>query len=103
MRSKTGDLLRFLPIKATRSLHMKPEETTPHAFPAPLSRREFLAASMASVALAAFDRNALADANPGETRNLADASFEHAAQRAAELVNRMTLDEVTHQLVHDAP
>jgi len=82
---------------------MKSEKLSPSMSPVFLSRRDFLAASMASVALATFDRYAFADSNPEEIRNLSDASFQRAAQRAAELVNRMTLDEVAHQLVHDTP
>jgi beta-glucosidase len=82
---------------------MKPGKASSNTFPNPLSRREFLATSVASVTVAAFSRYALAANNPGETRHISDASFEHASERAAELVNRMTLDEVTQQLVHRAP
>ena len=82
---------------------MKPEKSSPNIFSVPFSRREFLAVSIASVAVATFGRSAFADANPGDTHNLSDASFEHASQRAEELVNRMTLEEVTQQLVHNAP
>ena len=82
---------------------MKPKKLSPRIFPVPFSRRDFLVASMASVALATFDRYALADINPGDSHNLSDTSLEHASQRAAELVNRMTLEEVTQQLVHHAP
>jgi beta-glucosidase len=76
---------------------MKPENTTLSTFSAPLSRRDFLAVSMASVALVAFDRYAFAGTNPG------GAVFEHASQRASDLVNQMTLEEVTQQTVHHAP
>jgi beta-glucosidase len=55
---------------------------------------------MASVALATFDRYAFADNNAGDIHRLSNASFEDASRRAAELVNRMTLEEVTQQLVH---
>jgi beta-glucosidase len=82
---------------------MKSEKLAPSPFSTPFSRREFLAASMASIAIAAFDQYAFADTNPEEIRNLSEASFQHASQRAAELVSRMTLDEVTHQLVHNTP
>jgi beta-glucosidase len=82
---------------------MKPEKTSQSMFLNLLSRREFLVASMASAAIAALDRNVFAESIPGETRNISDAAFEHASQRAAELVNRMTIEEVTRQLVHDTP
>src|ERR1700728_1357804 len=82
---------------------MKPEITTLNVFPTPLSRRDFLAASMASAALAAFDRHAFADTTPGNADNLSDAVFERAAQRAADLVKQMTLEEVTQQTVHHTP
>ncbi len=82
---------------------MKPEITTLGTFPAPLSRRDFLAASMASVALVAFDRYAFADTNPGGAGTVSGESLEQASRRAEELVNRMTLEEVTQQLVHHAP
>ena len=82
---------------------MKPEKTAPDMSAVPLSRRDFLAASIASIALAALDKYALADTNPGDMRTISDASFDHAAQRAAELVKGMTLEEVTQQMVHHAP
>ena len=82
---------------------MKPEITTLSTLPAPLSRRDFLAVSMASVALAALDQYAFADADPGGAQTLSGESFAHASRRAEELVNRMTLEEITQQLVHHAP
>src|ERR1700744_6233116 len=82
---------------------MKQEITTLSTLSAPLSRRDFLAASMASVALAAFDRYGFADTNPGRAQTLSSESFEQASRRAEELVHRMTLEEVTQQLVHHAP
>jgi len=68
----------------------------------PLSRRDFLAASIASVVLATLDRQAFADTKAGGS-GLSDAAFEQALRRASELVNQMTLEEVTKQLVHDTP
>ena len=70
----------------------------PSMFPVPRSRRDFLAASMASVALATFGRHAFANQNAVEPHGLSDATFEAASRRAAELVNRMTLEEVTQQM-----
>jgi beta-glucosidase len=58
---------------------------------------------MASVALVTFGRYMFADTGPENTHTLSDASIEHASQRALELVNRMSLEEVTQQLVHRAP
>jgi beta-glucosidase-like glycosyl hydrolase len=82
---------------------MKPERPSSSIFPAPFSRRDFIAASMVSAAMSVFDRCSLANSNPESAGSLSGASFEHASQRAAELVNRMTLEEVTQQLVHNAP
>lgn len=82
---------------------MKPEITTSSTLLAPLSRRDFLALSMASAAFAVFDRYALAETNSAGAQSLSAPIFEHASQRAADLVKRMTLDEVTQQLVHHVP
>jgi len=82
---------------------MKPETTTLSTFPVPLSRRDFLAVSMASVALGAFGRYGFAETNPAGAQSLSDPVFEHASQRAADLVKQMTLEEVTQQTVHHAP
>jgi beta-glucosidase len=82
---------------------MKPKKLSPSIFPVPFSRRDFLAASIAAAALATFDQYAFADNTPGDTHSLSNASFEDASRRAAELVNRTTLEEVTQQLVHHAP
>jgi beta-glucosidase len=82
---------------------MKPEITTLSTLSAPFSRRDFLAVSMASVALAAFDRYAFADTDPAGAQSLSGSVFEQASQRAADLVKQMTLEEVTQQTVHHAP
>lgn len=82
---------------------MKSEKLSTNRPFVPLSRRKFLAASMASVALATLDRYTWADTGSGGNGGLSGASIEQASQRAAELVNRMTLEEVTQQLVHHAP
>jgi hypothetical protein len=82
---------------------MKPQKLSPSISPIPFSRRDFLAASAASVVLATFGRQAFANQKGVDAHSLSDASFETASQRAAELVNRMTLEEVTQQLVHRAP
>jgi beta-glucosidase len=58
---------------------------------------------MASVLAATFDRHAMADMTASEGKGISDAAFERAAQRAAVLVNRMSLEEVTQQVVHAAP
>jgi beta-glucosidase len=82
---------------------MKPEKATPNTSAVPFSRRDFLGASIASIALASFGRYALADTLPGEMLTVSDGSFDQASRRAAELVSRMTLEEVTQQVVHNAP
>lgn len=79
---------------------MKSEKNTLSTLPTQISRRSFLAASMASVAFTAVGRYAFADSNVGVAHGLSDASFDQAAQRAGKLVSRMTLEEVTQQLVH---
>jgi beta-glucosidase len=82
---------------------MKPQKLSPSISPIPFSRRDFLAASAASVVLATFGRQAFANQKGVDAHSLSDASFQNASQRAAELVNRMTLEEVTQQLIHRAP
>jgi hypothetical protein len=82
---------------------MKLDNLTQSVFHDPISRREFLAASMASVLAATFDRHAMADRTASEGKGISDAAFERATQRAALLVNRMSLEEVTEQVVHSAP
>jgi beta-glucosidase len=82
---------------------VKPEKTVQNTTAVPFSRRDFLAGSIASIALVTFDRHALANTTSEDMGTISAASFDHAAQRAAELVKQMTLEEVTHQLVHDAP
>jgi beta-glucosidase len=82
---------------------VKTANNAPGTSRVPLSRRDFLAASMASIALAGIDKYALADPVPGGWGNISGAVFDHAAQRAVELVRQMTIEEVTHQLVHDVP
>jgi beta-glucosidase len=67
------------------------------------SRRDFLAASAATVIAATFAPRTLADPPAGQTAGISDSAFEHATKRAAELVSKMTLEEVTGQVVHDAP
>jgi beta-glucosidase len=82
---------------------MKFEKLSSKTLPTPFSRRDFLAASMTSIALVTFDRYSFADTRLGDTHGVSDAAIEQASQRAAELMSRMSLDEVTQQLVHNAP
>ena len=82
---------------------MQSQKNTPSPSPAQISRRDFLAISMASIALAGLDSGAFAASSASEGPNLTDASFAEASRRAAELTSRMTLEEVTQQLVHHSP
>lgn len=68
---------------------------------AAVTRREFLAGSLASVALLAVSGSA-AFSQPAE-QGISDAVFDSAQKRAADLVQRMTLEEVTGQLVNNVP
>lgn len=68
-----------------------------------LSRRDFLSASVTLLALAALDSHAVASGFAEASTGLEPTAYDHAWQRAAELVKQMTLEEVTHQLVHDVP
>jgi len=65
------------------------------------TRREFMAGSMASLALLAAG-SSLSFAQPAE-HGISDAVFDRARERAADLVQRMTLDEATQQLVNNVP
>ena len=67
-----------------------------------ISRRDFLATSMASVAAIAIGPRALADSQTAAEGGISDATFDHAQRRAAALVSRMTLEEVTGQVVNNA-
>jgi beta-glucosidase len=67
----------------------------------PITRRDFLAGSMASVALLAA-HSSKSFAQPAEY-GISEAVFEGARQRAADLVHRMTLEEVAEQLVNTVP
>jgi len=68
---------------------------------AAVTRREFLAGSLASVALLAVSGSA-AFSQTAE-QGISDAVFDSAQKRAADLVHRMTLEEVTGQLVNNVP
>lgn len=68
---------------------------------ATVSRRDFLIGSMASLAAVSIDRSALA--SEATYHGISDAVFDRAKQRAADLVSRMTLEEVTGQLVNSVP
>ncbi len=82
---------------------MKPENPSQSVFHIPFSRREFISASMASVLAATFNLPAMADTTVSGRKGIWDAEFERAAQRAASLIKRMSLEEVTQQVVHNAP
>ena len=66
-----------------------------------LSRRDFLAGSAASLALAAAGRSAFSSEPMG--RGIQDAVFDRARAKASDLVSRMTVEEVAAQLVNDTP
>lgn len=66
-----------------------------------LSRRDFLAGSMASLASVAISRRAFS-VEP-VSHGISDETFNHARQRAADMVTRMTVKEVTEQLVNNTP
>lgn len=66
-----------------------------------ISRREFLAGSAASLAAIAVGQNAFS--SEAASRGISEATFNRARQRAAEMVSRMTVEEVTQQLVNTTP
>jgi beta-glucosidase len=68
---------------------------------APVSRRDFLVGSMASLAAIAVSSSAFS-AEPA-SRGISDAVFDRARERATDMVSRMTLEEVTGQLVNSTP
>lgn len=80
---------------------MQPDETFESAGSAQTTRREFLAGSMASLALIAAGSK-LSFAQPAE-HGISDAVFDRAKGRAADLVRRMTVEEATQQLVNNVP
>ena len=67
----------------------------------PVSRRDFLVGSMASLAAIAVSPRAFS-AEPA-SRGISDAVFDGARKRAADMVGRMTREEVTGQLVNNTP
>lgn len=67
----------------------------------PVTRREFLAGTMASVALLAVSQNR-SFAQPA-AHGISDAVFDRARERATELAHRMSLEEVAGQLVNNVP
>jgi beta-glucosidase len=67
-----------------------------------VSRRDFLATSMASIAAIAIGPRALADSATAAQIGISDTAFDHARRRASALVSRMTLEEVTGQVVNNA-
>lgn len=82
---------------------MESNERDQHSVPGSLSRREFLAASAAFAVAAAFDSRAFASPAPAQAASISSEAFEHARRRAAELVARMTLEEVVGQVGNNAP
>jgi beta-glucosidase len=68
---------------------------------ATVSRRDFLVGSIASIGVMAVSRNAFAFGPQGH--GISDAAFERAQHRAADMVSRMTVDEVAGQLVNTTP
>jgi beta-glucosidase len=80
---------------------MKQENTLQYAALPSVTRREFVAGSLACLAVAAISKNALAA--PATSSGISDAVFEDARQRAAGMVKRMTIEQVTQQLVNDSP
>ncbi len=82
---------------------MEAEEREKSRAPGLLSRREFLAASAALVAVAAFDSRAMADPADGEGGSITGEAFEQARRRASALVDRMTVEEVVGQAGNVTP
>ncbi len=80
---------------------MREERTIQPTAPASVSRRDFLAGSMACVAATALSRSAFAAT--ATNSGISDAVFEGARHRAADMVHRMTLQEATAQLGNNAP
>lgn len=80
---------------------MQDKEVLHSAGSAETTRREFLAGSIASLALIAVGSK-LSSAQPAE-HGISDAVFNRARDRAADLVRRMTIEEVTQQVVNNAP
>ena len=66
-----------------------------------MSRRNFLVSSAASLAALSVSRSAFCSEQVNH--DLTDEAFDRARQRAADLVSRMTLEEVTGQLVNNVP
>jgi hypothetical protein len=68
-----------------------------------VSRREFLTASATLIGVVALERHAIACPPSGEDGSISDDVFDHARQRASELVGRMSLEEVVGQLGNNSP
>ena len=81
---------------------MPSKKSSQGTFPAPISRREFLATSMISVATIAISPHVLAGSLVTTEGGISDAAFDQAMQRATALVSRMTLEEVTGQVANNA-
>jgi beta-glucosidase len=81
---------------------MQSENSSHSAFSTSLSRRDFIATSAVSILALTVSPHALADPTAEPAGSISDAAFEHARQRAAALVSRMTLEEVTGQVVNGA-
>jgi beta-glucosidase len=80
---------------------MEHESNLQNIASAAVSRRDFLVGSMASLAAIAVSPSVFS-AEPA-SRGISGAAFARARQRAAEMVSRMTLEEVTGQLVNNTP
>lgn len=79
---------------------MKLKHPLASATSTPISRRGFLAGSMASLVALTIDPSVLAQTAALPSKGISESAFEHAQRRAAALVGQMTLEEVTGQVVH---
>jgi beta-glucosidase len=82
---------------------MKPEEFEQGPALPSLSRRDFLTGSAALVATVVLGSCAMSSAQADEAGTISDEVFDHARRRAAELVGRMTLEEVVGQVGNNSP
>ena len=81
---------------------MQSESSSHSVFSASLSRRDFISTSAVSILALTVSPRLLADPTAEPAGSISDSAFEHARQRAAALVSRMTLEEVTGQVVNGA-
>jgi beta-glucosidase len=90
-----------LPVNE-RNFAMQLENLSQSAICASISRREFIAVTVASFMAMVINPRASADNTTETSSGISDSAFGDAQRRAASLVSRMTLEEVTGQVVNDA-